>query len=103
MAPTVGKATAPTASTPRDSSKNGAKDPFRYRKKSPSAADAIESPQTNHASGPEILGQKRSAIGPRLLVVQGTPKPQRDAGRLHRFAYEPDQVAGQYIEVRLVP
>jgi hypothetical protein len=58
MAPTVGNATAATASTPRESSKNGAKEPFRYRRKSPNAADATERTQMAHASGVTILDEE---------------------------------------------
>src|SRR5918992_1645984 len=55
MAPTVGNASAKTASIPSDSSNRSPKEPLRNRKRSPEPASATESAQRDHASGAAIL------------------------------------------------
>src|SRR5918998_4160032 len=51
MAPTVGKASAKTASIPRDSSTRLSKEPLRNRKRRPNPASTTESAQRDQVSG----------------------------------------------------
>src|ERR671916_679527 len=95
MAPTVGKASAKTASIPKDSSNRSAKEPFRDRKRRPNAANVTESTQTDQASGAAIQAEKRSAISFQLFVGRRIPQPQRDVLRLHRLLDHSHQIGGQ--------